>query len=75
VQNYATGLLGVPLLHSLAIALPISALYGSGFVLTGGAIFKGQIGLVIAGVAILAAASIGINLARKHFFKAGEKDI
>ena len=75
VQNYATGLLGIPLLHSLAIALPISALYGSGFVLTGGAIFKGQTGLVIAGLSLLAAASIGINLARKHFIKDGEKDM
>ena len=74
VQNYTLGLLGVPLLHSLAIALPISALYASGFVLTGGAIFKGHIGLVVAGVSILAAASIGINLARKYFFKKGEKN-
>lgn len=75
VQNYATGLLGIPLLHSLAIALPISALYGSGFVLTGGAIFKGQTGLVIAGLSLLAAATIAINLARKYFIKDGEKDM
>ena len=75
VQNYTLGLLGVPILHSLAIALPISGLYASGFVLTGGAIFKGHIGLVIAGVSLLAAASIGINLARKHFIKDGEKDM
>ena len=73
VQNYTLGLLGVPILHSLAIAFPISWLYVSGFVLTGGAIFKGQIGVVIAGVSLLAAASIGINLARKRFFKDEEK--
>jgi len=74
VQNYATGLLGIPLLHSLAIALPISALYGSGFVLTGGAIFKGQIGLVIAGISLLAAATIAINLIRQKFAaKVGEE--
>jgi len=66
VQNYATGLLGIPLLHSLAIALPISALYGSGFVLTGGAIFKGHTGLVIAGISLLAAATIAINLIRRN---------
>lgn len=75
VQNYTLGLLGVPILHSLAIALPISGLYTSGFVLTGGAIFKGQIGLVIAGISLLAAATIAINLARKYFIKDGEKDM
>lgn len=67
VQNYTLGLLGVPLLHSLVIALPICGLYTSGFVLTGGAIFKGHIGLIIAGFSLLAAASIGINLARRKF--------
>jgi uncharacterized membrane protein YdjX (TVP38/TMEM64 family) len=75
IQNYTLGLLGVPLLYSLAIAFPISWIYVGGFVLTGGAIFKGQIGLVIAGVSLLAAASIGINLARKRLFKDEEKQM
>jgi uncharacterized membrane protein YdjX (TVP38/TMEM64 family) len=75
IQNYTLGLLGVPLLHSLAIAFPISWIYVGGFVLTGGAIFKGQIGLVIAGISLLAAASIGINLARKRLFKDEVKEM
>lgn len=75
IQNYTLGLLGVPLLHSLVIAFPMSWLYVGGFVLTGGAIFKGQIGLVIAGVSLLAAASIGINLARKRLFKEEVKEM
>jgi uncharacterized membrane protein YdjX (TVP38/TMEM64 family) len=65
VQNYTLGLLGVPLRQSFAIAFPLACLYGSGFVLTGGAIFKGHIGLVIAGISLLVVASIGINLIRR----------
>jgi uncharacterized membrane protein YdjX (TVP38/TMEM64 family) len=75
VQNYSLGLLGVPLHHSLAIAFPLSCLYASGFVLTGGAIFKGHIGLVIAGVCLLAAASVGINLVRRKFAARAEEEL
>ena len=66
VQNYMIGVLGVPLLHSIAIAIPITGLYVCGFVLTGGAIFKGQIGLLIAGISILIAATLTVKIIRRR---------
>jgi uncharacterized membrane protein YdjX (TVP38/TMEM64 family) len=64
VQNYMIGILGIPLFQSLAIALPITGLYVCGFVLTGGAIFQGQIGLFIIGVSVLVAATLAIKIIR-----------
>lgn len=66
VQNYMIGVLGVPLLHSLAIALPITGLYVCGFVLTGGAIFQGRIGLLILGISILVAATLAVKIIRRR---------
>lgn len=67
VQNYILGLLRIPLLASLALALPITGSYVCGFVLTGGAIFEGRIGVVIAGVSILLVASIGLKMVHRRF--------
>lgn len=53
VQNYILGLLRIPLLASLALALPITGSYVCGFVLTGGAIFEGKVGAIILGISIL----------------------
>ncbi|MCW1885179.1 VTT domain-containing protein [Luteolibacter flavescens] len=71
LQNYALGALGVPLRLSLLTALPIVALYTCGFVLTGGAIFDGRLGLAISGVALLAAAAIAMRLIRSRQAKPG----
>ncbi|MCW1923518.1 VTT domain-containing protein [Luteolibacter arcticus] len=62
VQNYALGALGVPLRLSLLTALPVVSLYACGFVLTGGAIFDGRLGLAISGLALVAAAAIATRL-------------
>ncbi len=66
VQNYLMGLLGIPLRHSLAIAIPTTGLYVCGFVLTGGAIFEGRIGLLIVGVSVLVAASLAVKMIRRR---------
>lgn len=62
VQNYALGLCGVPLRHSLAIGLPINILYVAGFVLTGGAIFEGKLGLALAGIGLLVAVGLALRI-------------
>jgi uncharacterized membrane protein YdjX (TVP38/TMEM64 family) len=67
VQNYLLGLLDVRLRDSLLIAIPTQGLYVCGFVLTGGAIFKGQTGLLIIGISILIAASLTLKLVLKKF--------
>jgi uncharacterized membrane protein YdjX (TVP38/TMEM64 family) len=64
VQNYALGALGVPLRLSLLTALPVVSLYTCGFVLTGGALFDGRMGLAISGLALVAAAAIATRLFR-----------
>lgn len=66
VQNYMIGVLGVPLLNSLAIALPITGLYVCGFVLTGGAIFEGRIGIFILGISVLIAATLAVKMIRRR---------
>ena len=64
IQNYAIGILGIPLRYSVLLAAPITGLYVCGFVLTGGAIFEGQIGALILGISILIAATLTIKIIR-----------
>ena len=60
-QNYLLGLIGMPLRHSIVIAIPTTGLYVCGFVLTGGAIFEGNIGLCILGLALLLVTSYAVK--------------
>jgi uncharacterized membrane protein YdjX (TVP38/TMEM64 family) len=53
LQNVVLGILGMRLMPYLLVSLPTTSLWTAGFVITGGAIFKGQVGWIIAGVAIL----------------------
>lgn len=66
VQNYGLGALGVPLRISLLTALPVVSLYACGFVLTGGAIFDGRLGLAISGLALVATAAIATRFLPKR---------
>jgi hypothetical protein len=54
----------VPFVSYLLISVPINGLFVTGFVLTGGAIFEGQIGLLILGISILIAAALTIKIIR-----------
>ena len=63
-QNYLLGLLGVPIRYSLGIAIPTTGLYVCGFVLTGGAIFEGKLGLLLLGISVLAAATLAVKITR-----------
>lgn len=66
VQNYAIGVLGIPLRFSLLTALPGAGLFVCGFVLTGGAIFEGRVGVAITGMGILIAAVLAVKIVRKN---------
>jgi uncharacterized membrane protein YdjX (TVP38/TMEM64 family) len=63
-QNYILGLFAVPYLKYILISIPLNAIYVVGFILTGGAVFKGNFGLAITGILILAAASLLIHFIR-----------
>jgi uncharacterized membrane protein YdjX (TVP38/TMEM64 family) len=65
VQNYALGLLGVPLRTSLAIAIPTTAVHVCGLVLTGGAIFEGRLGTLLLGISLILIATIAIHFIRR----------
>lgn len=66
VQNYAIGVLGIPLRFSLLTALPVAGLFVCGFVLTGGAIFEGRTGLIVSGICLVAAAVVAARLFGKR---------
>ena len=66
IQNYTLGLLAVPFVPYLLISIPINGLFVTGFVLTGGAIFEGQIGVLILGISILIAAAIALKMIRRR---------
>ena len=53
LQNIVLGILGMRLRPYLLVSLPTTSLWTASFVITGGAIFKGQIGWAITGVVIL----------------------
>lgn len=61
-QNYLLGLIGMPLRHSIAIAIPTTGLYVCGFVLTGGAIFEGRMGHILLGLSFLIVSSFAIKM-------------
>ena len=70
IQNYTLGLLAVPFVSYQLISVPINGLFVTGFVLTGGAIFEGQIGLLILGISILIAAAIALKMIRRRLYPA-----
>ncbi len=53
LQNIVLGILGMRFRPYLLVSLPTTSLWTAGFVITGGAIFKGNIGWAITGVVLL----------------------
>lgn len=66
VQNYVISMIGIPLSTSLLVALPVTGLYVCGFVLTGGAVFEGKIGLLVTGVSLLFVAVVLVRWLRRR---------
>lgn len=53
LQNIVLGLIGMRLRPYLLVSLPTTSIWTAGFVITGGAIFKGQIGRAVSGIVLL----------------------
>lgn len=66
VQNYLLGVLRVRLLHYLAIGIPIQMAYATGFILFGGALFEGRIGMLIFAATLIVALGIAVKLIVKR---------
>lgn len=66
LQNYVLGLLAVPYLPYILISVPINGIFVVGFVLTGGAIFDGQLGLALTGAAVLVTAFLLVRILRSR---------
>jgi len=53
LQNIVLGIMGMKLKPYLLVSIPITGLWTTGFILTGGALFDGQAGLAITGFLLL----------------------
>ena len=53
LQNIVLGISGIRFRDYLLVSIPTTSLWTAGFVITGGAIFKGQLGWAITGLVIL----------------------
>ncbi|MEM8868703.1 MAG: VTT domain-containing protein, partial [Verrucomicrobiota bacterium] len=69
LQNVALGVIGLDFKTFLFVSLPVQSLYVIGFVVTGGAIFEGQVGLAITGFAILVVIILATRLVRSRTSK------
>ena len=72
LQNAVLGILGMRLRPYLLVSLPTTSLWTAGFVITGGAIFRGQIGWALTGLVILIVLVLATRMwSRKNAANAG----
>ncbi|MGZ0654336.1 TVP38/TMEM64 family protein [Coraliomargarita sp. W4R53] len=71
LQNIVLGILGMRFRPYLLVSIPTTSVWTAGFVITGGAIFKGQIGWAITGVVIL----IVLVLATRMWSRKNSKNV
>jgi len=65
-QNYILGLAGVPFFTFLWASMIPQSVIVAGFVLTGGAIFEGKIGLILLGISLIIVFSIAGRIIQKQ---------
>jgi len=65
MQNVILGIIGMRLRPYLVISIPITSLWTTGFIITGGAIFKGQLGWAIGGIVFIIALMLAIHIWRR----------
>jgi uncharacterized membrane protein YdjX (TVP38/TMEM64 family) len=70
LQNVALGVMGLRFKTYLIASVPVQALYSTGFIVTGGAIFQGKGALALIGVALLVVVIVAtrmlLNRSRKN---------
>lgn len=72
LQNYILGLAAVPFRIYFIVSLLAQTAWTFGFVISGGAIFKGDVGLAVAGVCLLIVATLITQTVRKRLGAARE---
>ena len=71
LQNIVLGILGMRFRPYLLVSIPSTSLWTAGFVITGGAIFKGHFGWAITGIVIL----IVLVLVTRMWSRKNSKDV
>lgn len=71
LQNIVLGILGMRLRPYLLVSIPTTSIWTAGFVITGGAIFKGQVGWAITGMVVL----IVLVLATRMWSRKNSKNV
>jgi len=71
VQNIALGIMGMRFRTYLLVSIPTTSMWTAGFVITGGAIFKGHLGWAISGIVIL----IVVGLAARMWSRKNSKNV
>ncbi|MEO0510745.1 MAG: VTT domain-containing protein [Verrucomicrobiota bacterium] len=65
LQNIVLGVIGMQMRTYLLVSLPITGLWTIGFIVTGGAIFEGQVGLSIFGILLLVVLVLATKMLRR----------
>ena len=65
LQNVVLGILGMRLRPYLLVSIPITALWTTGFIITGGALFEGRAGLALAGALLLVALVLATRMLQR----------
>ena len=66
LQNIVLGVLGLPFKTYLLVSIPVNSLYTIGFIVTGGAIFEGQMGLALTGALLLVVVVLATRMIRSR---------
>ncbi|MGB0415816.1 MAG: TVP38/TMEM64 family protein [Coraliomargarita sp.] len=66
LQNIVLGVLGLPFKTYLLVSIPVNSLYTIGFIVTGGAIFEGQVGLALTGALLLVVVILATRMIRSR---------
>jgi uncharacterized membrane protein YdjX (TVP38/TMEM64 family) len=65
MQNIILGIMGMPVRSYLLVSIPTTSMWSTGFIVTGGAIFKGQFGWAAGGIVFLVALMLAIYIWRR----------
>lgn len=66
LQNIVLGVLGLPFTTYLLVSIPVNSLYTIGFIVTGGAIFEGKVGLALTGALLLVVVILATRMIRSR---------
>jgi len=66
LQNVVLGVLGLPFKIYLLVSIPVNSLYTIAFIVTGGAIFEGQVGLALTGALLLVVVVLATKMIRNR---------